>query len=34
MVKHHQGAVAMAETEQTSGKDTQAVELAKKIEAD
>jgi len=34
MVKHHQGAVAMAKTEQTAGKDTQAIELAKKIEAD
>lgn len=32
MIKHHQGAVAMAKTEQTSGKSTKAVELAKKIE--
>lgn len=34
MVKHHQGAVTMAKAEQTSGKDTRVIELAKKIEAD
>jgi uncharacterized protein (DUF305 family) len=32
MIKHHQGAVAMAKTEQTSGQSAQAIELAKKIE--
>ena len=32
MIKHHQGAVAMAKTEQTTGKDTASVALAKKIE--
>jgi uncharacterized protein (DUF305 family) len=34
MIKHHQGAVTMAKTEQTAGKDPAAVALAKKIEAD
>ncbi|MGC4939923.1 DUF305 domain-containing protein [Kribbella sp. DT2] len=34
MVKHHQGAVAMAKTEQTTGKAEAAVALAKKIETD
>jgi uncharacterized protein (DUF305 family) len=34
MIKHHQGAVAMAKTEQTTGKDTAAIALAKKIETD
>lgn len=34
MIKHHQGAVTMAKTEQTSGQSTQAITLAKKIEAD
>ncbi|WP_371404180.1 DUF305 domain-containing protein [Kribbella sp. NBC_00662] len=32
MIKHHQGAVAMAKTEQTTGKDPAAIALAKKIE--
>ena len=32
MIKHHQGAVTMAKTEQTTGKDTAAIALAKKIE--
>lgn len=32
MIKHHQGAVAMAKTEQTTGKDTASVALAKKIQ--
>lgn len=32
MIKHHQGAVAMAKTEQTSGQSTTAIEMAKKIE--
>lgn len=32
MIKHHQGAVAMAKTEQTSGQSTSAIELAKKVE--
>jgi uncharacterized protein (DUF305 family) len=32
MIKHHQGAVAMAKTERTSGQSAQAIELAKKIE--
>ncbi|HEY0473498.1 MAG TPA: DUF305 domain-containing protein [Kribbella sp.] len=32
MIKHHQGAVAMAKTEQTSGKNAAAIALAKKIE--
>ncbi len=34
MIKHHQGAVAMAKTEQATGKDAAAITLAKKIEAD
>jgi uncharacterized protein (DUF305 family) len=34
MIEHHKGAVAMAKTEQASGKDTDAVALAKKIETD
>jgi uncharacterized protein (DUF305 family) len=32
MIKHHQGAVAMAKTEQTSGKDAASIALAKKIQ--
>jgi uncharacterized protein (DUF305 family) len=32
MIKHHQGAVAMAETEQSTGKDPAAIALAKKIQ--
>jgi uncharacterized protein (DUF305 family) len=32
MIKHHQGAVAMAKTEQTSGQSTTAIALAKQIE--
>jgi uncharacterized protein (DUF305 family) len=32
MIKHHQGAVAMAKTEQTNGKDPASIALAKKIE--
>jgi uncharacterized protein (DUF305 family) len=32
MVKHHQGAVSMAKTEQTSGQSTTAIALAKQIE--
>ncbi|QNE18211.1 DUF305 domain-containing protein [Kribbella qitaiheensis] len=32
MIKHHQGAVTMAKTEQTTGKATAAIALAKKIE--
>jgi uncharacterized protein (DUF305 family) len=34
MIKHHQGAVTMAKTEQTAGKDAAAIALAKKIETD
>ena len=34
MIEHHQGAVAMAKTEQTTGKNTEAIALAKKIETD
>ena len=34
MIKHHQGAVTMAKTEQTTGKDPAAIALAKKIETD
>jgi uncharacterized protein (DUF305 family) len=34
MIKHHQGAVAMAKSEQTAGLSASAVALAKKIEAD
>lgn len=33
MIKHHQGAVTMAKTEQSTGKDAAAVALAKKIQA-
>lgn len=33
MIRHHQGAVTMAKTEETTGKDTAAVALAKKIQA-
>jgi uncharacterized protein (DUF305 family) len=33
MIKHHQGAVAMAKTEQTSGKDAASIALAAKIQA-
>ena len=33
MMKHHRGAVAMAKTEQATGKNVDAVALAKKIEA-
>jgi uncharacterized protein (DUF305 family) len=33
MIKHHQGAVAMAKTEQTAGKDPSSIALAKKIQA-
>ncbi|GAA1599969.1 DUF305 domain-containing protein [Kribbella sancticallisti] len=32
MIKHHEGAVAMAKTEQSTGKNATAIELAKKIE--
>jgi uncharacterized protein (DUF305 family) len=34
MTKHHQGAVTMAITEQTAGKDARPVELAQKIQTD
>jgi uncharacterized protein (DUF305 family) len=34
MIKHHQGAVTMAKTEQTTGKDAASIALAKKIETD
>ena len=34
MMAHHQGAIAMAKTEQADGKNADAVALAKKIEAD
>jgi uncharacterized protein (DUF305 family) len=34
MIKHHQGAVTMAKTEQTSGSSSTAIELAEKIETD
>jgi len=33
MIKHHQGAVAMAKTEQTNGKDPASIALAQKIQA-
>lgn len=33
MISHHQGAVQMAKKEQSSGQDTDAIALAKKIEA-
>ncbi|GAA2827516.1 DUF305 domain-containing protein [Kribbella solani] len=32
MIKHHQGAITMAKTEQTAGKDTAAITLAKQIQ--
>jgi uncharacterized protein (DUF305 family) len=32
MIKHHQGAVTMAKTEETTGKDPASVALAKKIQ--
>ncbi|WP_020386863.1 DUF305 domain-containing protein [Kribbella catacumbae] len=32
MIEHHQGAVAMAKTEQTTGRNAEAIALAKKIE--
>jgi len=34
MIEHHQGAVAMAKTEQAAGKNVEAIALAKKIETD
>jgi uncharacterized protein (DUF305 family) len=34
MINHHEGAVTMAKTEQTAGKNTAAITLAKKIETD
>ncbi len=34
MIKHHQGAVTMAKTEQTAGTSAQAIDLATKIAAD
>lgn len=34
MIKHHAGAIEMAKTEQADGKSTDAVALAKSIEAD
>jgi uncharacterized protein (DUF305 family) len=34
MVKHYQGAVTMAKTEQAEGKEAAAIALAKKIETD
>lgn len=34
MIEHHKGAVTMAKTEQTSGKNAEAIALAKKIETD
>jgi uncharacterized protein (DUF305 family) len=34
MTEHHTGAIEMAKTEQTDGKNADAVALAKKIEAD
>ncbi len=34
MIEHHKGAITMARTEQTSGKNTAAVALAQKIETD
>ncbi|MEV6413589.1 DUF305 domain-containing protein [Kribbella sp. NPDC051718] len=34
MIEHHKGAVTMAKTEQTTGKNTEAIALAKKIETD
>ncbi|GAB3840252.1 DUF305 domain-containing protein [Kribbella italica] len=34
MIEHHKGAITMAKTEQTTGKNADAVALAKKIETD
>jgi len=34
MIEHHTGAIDMAKTEQSDGKNADAVALAKKIEAD
>ncbi|MEU4393383.1 DUF305 domain-containing protein [Kribbella sp. NPDC023855] len=34
MIEHHQGAVVMAKTEQTAGKNAAAIALAQKIETD
>ena len=34
MMAHHQGAIEMAKTEQTAGKNADAIALAKKIEVD
>ena len=34
MIDHHNGAIEMAKTEQSDGKNADAIELAKKIEAD
>lgn len=34
MIKHHEGAIEMAKSEQVDGKNADAVALAKKIEAD
>jgi uncharacterized protein (DUF305 family) len=34
MIKHHEGAIEMARTEQADGKNADALALAKKIEAD
>ena len=34
MIKHHEGAIEMAKTEQAEGKNRDAVALAKNIEAD
>lgn len=34
MIEHHKGAVTMAKTEQTTGRNPEAIALAKKIETD
>lgn len=34
MIKHHQGAITMAKTEQSDGKNAEAMALAKKVETD
>ncbi|TDD19146.1 DUF305 domain-containing protein [Kribbella turkmenica] len=34
MIEHHKGAVTMAKSEQTNGKNAEAIALAKKIETD
>ena len=34
MISHHEGAIDMAKTEQTDGKNSDAVSLAKKVETD